>query len=177
MSRPLKVGVQLPEVEREVRWHEILDMARAIEELGLRLDLARRASALSLAGPARRAARGRRGRLLAGLAAATTRVELGPLVACIGFHNPSILAKQADTIDEISGGRLVLGLGAGWNETEFRGLRRPVRPPDRPVRGGVHDRPDAAPRRARSTSRATYYSARDCELLPRGPRARVDRRS
>ncbi len=57
--------------------------------------------------------------LLAGLAAVTERVTLGPLVACIGFHPPAILAKMAATVDEVSGGRLVLGLGAGWNRTEF----------------------------------------------------------
>ena len=45
--------------------------------------------------------------------------ELGPLVACAGFHPPAILAKMAATVDEVSGGRLVLGLGAGWNRTEF----------------------------------------------------------
>ena len=57
--------------------------------------------------------------LLAGLAAVTERVRLGPLVACAGFHAPAMLAKMAATVDEISGGRLVLGLGAGWNRTEF----------------------------------------------------------
>ena len=57
--------------------------------------------------------------LLAGLAAVTERVKLGPLVACAGFHPPAILAKMAATVDEVSGGRLVLGLGAGWNRTEF----------------------------------------------------------
>jgi probable F420-dependent oxidoreductase len=57
--------------------------------------------------------------LLAGLAAVTERVRLGPLVACAGFHPPAMLAKTAATVDEISGGRLVLGLGAGWNRTEF----------------------------------------------------------
>ena len=75
-----------------------------------------------------------------------TRVELGPLVACTNFHNPALLAKQAATIDEISGGRFVLGLGAGWNETEFDAFGYPVRPPDRPLRGGVHDHPDAPAR-------------------------------
>ena len=54
-----------------------------------------------------------------------TRVEFGPLVACTNFHNPALLAKQAATIDEISGGRFVLGLGAGWNETEFRAFGFP----------------------------------------------------
>src|SRR5437667_8715027 len=62
---------------------------------------------------------------MAGLAAVTSRVSIGPLVACTAFHNPAILAKRADTIDELSGGRFVLGLGAGWNETEFRSFGIP----------------------------------------------------
>ncbi|MEY3566572.1 MAG: hypothetical protein RLZ19_586 [Actinomycetota bacterium] len=57
--------------------------------------------------------------MLAALAAETERVEFGPLVACAGFHPPAVLAKMAATIDEISGGRFVLGLGAGWNQPEF----------------------------------------------------------
>jgi alkanesulfonate monooxygenase SsuD/methylene tetrahydromethanopterin reductase-like flavin-dependent oxidoreductase (luciferase family) len=46
-------------------------------------------------------------------------VRLGPLVACAGFHPPGLLAKMAATIDEVSQGRFVLGLGAGWNRREF----------------------------------------------------------
>ena len=57
---------------------------------------------------------------LAGIAAVTSRIAIGPLVACTSFHNPAMLAKLASTVDEISGGRLILGLGAGWNETEYR---------------------------------------------------------
>jgi len=56
---------------------------------------------------------------LAGLAAITERVRLGPLVACLNFHNPGVLAKKVAAVDEISGGRFVFGLGAGWNRTEF----------------------------------------------------------
>jgi probable F420-dependent oxidoreductase len=63
--------------------------------------------------------------LLAGLAAVTQRVKLGPLVACTAFHPPAVLAKMAATVDEISGGRLVLGLGAGWNEPDFRAFGIP----------------------------------------------------
>jgi len=62
---------------------------------------------------------------LAAVAAVTGRVEIGPLVAAQPFHEPAILAKQAATIDEISGGRLVLGLGAGWNRTEFAAFGLP----------------------------------------------------
>ena len=57
--------------------------------------------------------------LLSALAAATTTVRLGPLVACAGFHPPAVLAKMASTIDEISQGRFVLGIGSGWNRREF----------------------------------------------------------
>ena len=46
-------------------------------------------------------------------------VRLGPLVACAGFHPPAVLAKMASTIDEVSQGRFVLGLGSGWNRREF----------------------------------------------------------
>src|SRR6266540_2777880 len=63
--------------------------------------------------------------VLAALAAITERVELGPLVASASFHSPAMLAKKAATIDEISGGRLILGLGAGWNEVEYRAFGFP----------------------------------------------------
>ena len=62
---------------------------------------------------------------LAAVAAATERVELGPLVASTSFHAPAMLAKQAATVDAISGGRLIVGLGAGWNEREYRAFGFP----------------------------------------------------
>ena len=107
--------------------------------------------------------------MLAAVAAATSRIELGPLVACTAFHNPAVLAKRADTIDEISGGRFILGLGAGWNETEFRAFGIPF---DHRI-----DRFEEAFTIIRGLLRdgaidfdGRYYQARDCELLPRGPR-------
>ena len=57
--------------------------------------------------------------MLAALADATERVELGPLVLCTPFRNPGLTAWMANTLDEISGGRFVLGLGAGWHAPEF----------------------------------------------------------
>jgi probable F420-dependent oxidoreductase len=63
--------------------------------------------------------------LLAGLAGVTERVGLGPLVACTAFHRPGVLARTAAAVDELSGGRLAVALGAGWNETEFRAFGIP----------------------------------------------------
>jgi alkanesulfonate monooxygenase SsuD/methylene tetrahydromethanopterin reductase-like flavin-dependent oxidoreductase (luciferase family) len=62
---------------------------------------------------------------LAWLAEVTERVELGPLVACTAFHPPGILARQAAAVHELSGGRLVAALGAGWNQEEFRAFGLP----------------------------------------------------
>jgi probable F420-dependent oxidoreductase len=63
--------------------------------------------------------------MLSAIAASTERIDLGTLVLCTAFRNPALLAKMAVTLDEISGGRLVLGLGAGWNEPEFEAFGYP----------------------------------------------------
>jgi alkanesulfonate monooxygenase SsuD/methylene tetrahydromethanopterin reductase-like flavin-dependent oxidoreductase (luciferase family) len=57
---------------------------------------------------------------VAGLAEATKRLRLGVLVTCNSYRNPGILAKVATTADHVSGGRVELGLGAGWMEEEYR---------------------------------------------------------
>ena len=57
--------------------------------------------------------------MLAAMAEATSRVELGPLVLCTPFRNPGMIAWAANSLDEISDGRFVLGLGAGWHQPEF----------------------------------------------------------
>jgi probable F420-dependent oxidoreductase len=116
--RPLRVGIQLPEVERDVRWPEYVAIARAAEEVGF--DSVWVGDHLLYRGDGR-AERGPwdAWTLLAGLAAVTERVALGPLVACTAFQRPGLLARTAAAVDELSGGRLVLGVGAGWNEAEF----------------------------------------------------------
>jgi probable F420-dependent oxidoreductase len=165
VTRPIRVGVQLPEVEREVRWPEILDMARAVDDLGF--DGIWVGEHLLYRWP-ERPPRGpwEAWSLLAALAAVTRRATIGPLVACTSFHNPALLAKQAATIDEIADGRFVLGLGAGWNETEFRAFGFPF---DHRI-----DRFEEAFTIIRTLLQdgeidfdGTYYQARDCELLPR----------
>ena len=59
---------------------------------------------------------------LSGLAAVTNEIRLGPLVSCYAYRRPQVLAKMATTVDIISGGRLVFGVGAGWLEDEFKGF-------------------------------------------------------
>lgn len=118
MVSDLSVGIQLPEVERVVRWDEYLSMARfadgsVFDSLWIGDHLLYRDDGRPERGPQEAWT------LLAALAAITTRVTLGPLVACVAFHPPAVLAKMAATVSEVSGGRLVLGLGAGWNRAEF----------------------------------------------------------
>ena len=118
MTRTLRVGVQLPEVERRVNWPELRAMAVAAEESGF--DSVWLGDHLLY----RDDGRPERGpwdvwTTLAALAASTERVRLGPLVACAAFHPPGLIARMAAAIDEIGGGRFVLGIGAGWNRAEF----------------------------------------------------------
>lgn len=118
VPRSVRIGIQLPEVERVVRWPQYVAMARAAEEVGfdsiwLGDHLLYRGDGRPERGPWEAFTS------LAALASVTTRVQLGPLVACAGFHPPAVIAKMAATVDEISGGRFVLGLGAGWNHAEF----------------------------------------------------------
>ena len=122
--RRVKIGVQLPEVEREVRWSEFRDIARAAEDCGFDSiwvgdHLLFRDEITGIRGPLEAWSS------LAALAETTERVELGPLVAATSFHSPAMLAKKAATVDDISGGRLILGLGAGWNEAEYRAFGYP----------------------------------------------------
>jgi alkanesulfonate monooxygenase SsuD/methylene tetrahydromethanopterin reductase-like flavin-dependent oxidoreductase (luciferase family) len=120
----VRVGIQLPEVEREVRWPEVASIARAAEDSGFDSiwvgdHLLYRGGGRPDRGPWDAWTQ------LAALAATTSRVRLGPLVAATAFHAPGVIARMAASIDEISGGRFVLGLGAGWNETEFRAFGFP----------------------------------------------------
>ncbi|HEU0304773.1 MAG TPA: LLM class flavin-dependent oxidoreductase [Gaiellaceae bacterium] len=110
----MRVGIQLPEVERDVRWPEVVAMAQAAEEVGFESiwlgdHLLYREDGREERGPWEVWTQ------LAALAAVTERAALGPLVACASFHPPGVLAKMAASVDEISAGRLVLGLGAGSN--------------------------------------------------------------
>jgi alkanesulfonate monooxygenase SsuD/methylene tetrahydromethanopterin reductase-like flavin-dependent oxidoreductase (luciferase family) len=107
--------------------------------------------------------------LLAALAAVTTRVALGTVVMCAGWRNPALLAKMADSVDEISGGRLILRVGAGWHEPEFRAFGFPY-----DYRASRFEEAltiiAGLLRQGRVDFVGRFYQARECELRPRGPR-------
>jgi FMNH2-dependent dimethyl sulfone monooxygenase len=64
--------------------------------------------------------------LLSALAAVTERVQVGTLVMCTTFRHPGMLAKMAATLDEVSSGRLILGIGAGWHDPEYEAFGFPT---------------------------------------------------
>lgn len=158
------VGVQLPEVERPVTWPEIREVALAAEAGGLDSVWVGDHLLYREDGDARGPYEA--WSVLAGLAEATERVFLGPLVASTSFHTPAMLAKKAATVDDMSGGRLILGLGAGWNRVEYDAFGFPF---DHRV-----DRFEEAFTVIRTLLRdgaidfeGTYYTARGAELIPR----------
>jgi alkanesulfonate monooxygenase SsuD/methylene tetrahydromethanopterin reductase-like flavin-dependent oxidoreductase (luciferase family) len=104
--------------------------------------------------------------VLAGVAAATSRIGLGTMVACTAYQVPARLAKLADTIQEISDGRLIVGLGAGDHWSEF--LRFGI-PTERPIGRFEEALSIIAPllREGHVDVEGVHYSARDCRLWPR----------
>jgi probable F420-dependent oxidoreductase len=171
--RPLKIGLFLPLIEDHeqqgvTRWPDLLAMAKLAEDVGFD----------SLWVPDhlifREEGEPETGvweawSILAAVAAATNRVEIGPLVLATSFRNPALLAKMADTVDEISDGRLILGIGAGWHKPEYDAFGFPF--------DHRYSRFEEALtiihgllRHGQIDFTGTYYQARDCELRPRGPR-------
>ncbi len=108
--------------------------------------------------------------MLSALAAVTTRISLGPIVACTAFRNPAPLAKMADTLDEITAGRFILGLGAGWHEPEFQAFGYPF---DHRASRFEEALEIIVPllRHGQVDFHGQYYQADNCVLRPRGPTA------
>jgi alkanesulfonate monooxygenase SsuD/methylene tetrahydromethanopterin reductase-like flavin-dependent oxidoreductase (luciferase family) len=163
----VRVGIQLPEVEYEITAADLLALARAVEDAGF--DAVWLGDHLLYDLPV-----GPRGpweawTMLAALAARTERVRLGPLVAATSFHAPAMLAKMAATVDAISGGRLVLGLGAGWNRREYTAFGFPY-----DARVSRFEEAFTIIRTLLAEGRVdfqgSYYQVEDCVLHPRPPR-------
>ena len=104
--------------------------------------------------------------VLSALAAITSRVELGIVVLAMPFRNPALLAKMAATLEEVSGGRLILGVGCGWHEPEFDAFGFPF---DHRV-GRFEEALSIlvpAVRTGRATFSGRWHAANDVEILPR----------
>ena len=172
-GRPLAVGLLLPDHEGHfggatARWRDLREMALLAEAIGV--DSLWVTDHLINVKPHRP----NRGTWecwshLSALAAITERVALGTLVICTGFRNPALLAKMAATVEEISDGRLILGLGAGWNEAEHLAFGYPF---DRRVSRFAEALTiiTGLLRDGQIDFCGEFYQARDCELRPRGPR-------
>lgn len=119
----MRIGIGLPIGERgdpprATAYREMRQLARLAEQGGL--DSAWAADHLFIQPPdGPRRSVWESWTVLSALAEATERIELGPLVLCGPFRNPGLLAWMANTLDEVSDGRFVLGLGAGWHAPEF----------------------------------------------------------
>jgi alkanesulfonate monooxygenase SsuD/methylene tetrahydromethanopterin reductase-like flavin-dependent oxidoreductase (luciferase family) len=106
---------------------------------------------------------------MAGLASATNRIQIGSLVACTGFRNPGLVAKMTEVIDDISGGRVILGLGAGWHKPEYDAFGYPF---DHRV-GRFEDAMviiHGLLREGRVDYDGEFFQARQAINRPRGPR-------
>ncbi len=176
-SLHLRLGLNLPYTEGQLagetpRWSDIRELARTAEAVGF--DAVWISDHVGFGDPVSHEPGAWSGAweswtLLSALAEATTRVELGTYVLCTPFRNPALLAKMAETLDEVSGGRLILGLGAGWNEAEFASYGYPFAERFDRFEDGL--RIIAALLR---TGQATHAGRREradhARLVPRGPR-------
>ena len=172
-KRPLKIGIMLPESEREMAgatagWSDFLAMARVTEELGFDSLWFADHLYMNVEGHEPQGA-WEAWSMLAAFAATTTKLELAPFVTCTGYRNPALIAKIAETVDEISGGRLILGLGAGWAEPEYRAFGFPFDHRASRFEEALHIITSLI-RTGEVDFKGEFYSAEQCALRPRGPR-------
>jgi alkanesulfonate monooxygenase SsuD/methylene tetrahydromethanopterin reductase-like flavin-dependent oxidoreductase (luciferase family) len=165
MPPPIRFGLFMSQAGRS--WDEILDGFLLAEELGfdhgwltdhlVDTDLGPGVACLEA------------WTLLAAIAARTSRIRIGVLVTSNTFRHPALLLKEAVTVDHVSGGRLILGLGSGWNADEHRRYGIPLQAPAERV-----DRLEEAvelidllQRQDRTTYAGRYYQVEDAPLDPR----------
>jgi len=161
----MKIGLMLPLGESEAGgWSNLRAMAVTAEERGL--DSVWGADHLIFREDGETEGIHECWTVLTAVAAVTSRVEIGPLVLALPFRNPALVAKMAVELDEVSGGRLILGLGCGWHEPEFDAFGYPF---DRRVGRFDEGMRIVAPllRGERVTFDGQYHRAVDVELRPR----------
>ena len=169
----MSLGLNLPYVEGSMdgatpRWADILAMATAGEAVGF--DTLWVSDHLGFGDPAGAwSGAWESMTLLSALAVAVPRVRLGTYVTAMPLRNPALLAKMAETLDEVSGGRFILGLGAGWNEPEFTAFGVPFEHRFDAFEEGLriiaamfHD--------GHADLDGTWWTARHAPIAPRGPR-------
>jgi alkanesulfonate monooxygenase SsuD/methylene tetrahydromethanopterin reductase-like flavin-dependent oxidoreductase (luciferase family) len=169
-SGPFRVGLNLMVVDGPLgpaSWRTALEFATAADAAGLDAVWVPDHLLLDWGGT-------RKGTLeawsvVSAVAARTSQVEVGTLVASAAFRNPALIAKMASTVDEISGGRFVLGLGAGWRAPEYAAFGYDS---DHLVAKFEEALAIIVPlvRTGRVDFRGRYYRAERAEILPRGPR-------
>ena len=167
------LGLNLPYVEGSMdgatpRWADIEAMALAAEQAGF--DAVWVSDHVGFGDPAT----GWSGAweswtLLSALAVATSRLRLGSYVTAVPYRNPAMLAKMAETLDEVSGGRVILALGAGWNEPEFTAYGFPWERRFDRFEDGLRIITSML-RTGRADHEGRLASARGALIRPRGPR-------
>ena len=169
----IKVGLYLPNGDGKMspgihRWSDVLRLAQKSEDAGLDSVWVADHMIFELhESPTE--GRWECWQMLAAIAASTSKVEIGPLVTCMGFRNPALLAKIAETTDEISNGRLILGLGAGWHEPEFTTYGFPYDHRASRFEEGFRILYDLIHEDG-STYHGVYYTTEGAVVRPRGPR-------
>jgi alkanesulfonate monooxygenase SsuD/methylene tetrahydromethanopterin reductase-like flavin-dependent oxidoreductase (luciferase family) len=174
VGRPLKVGLYIPNGDGYMsgtinRWSDVLAMATAAEDAGFDSVWVADHMIFRFSENEEPQSRWECWSLLAGLATVTKRMEVGPLVNCMSFRNPGLLAKIAETVDEMSDGRLILAIGAGWHEPEYTGFGFPFDHRYSRFEESFTMLYDLL-RTGKSNFQGTYYQANEGELRPRGPR-------
>lgn len=170
---PIKLGLNLPYVEgsmdgRTPRWSDILAMARLAESIGF--DALWVSDHVGFGDPdGEWSGAWESWTLLSALAVATERVHLGTYVLAMPLRNPALLAKMAETLDEISDGRVILGVGAGWNDPEFTSYGVPIDGRFTRFEDGLRII-SAMLRDGRSSHDGRSIQTSSARLAPRGPR-------
>jgi probable F420-dependent oxidoreductase len=170
----LRFGEHYPRIANPIRWPELRSLAKLAEDVGFDTLWVDDHFLYDNYPEGARPPRGMRGvwecfTLLSAVAEATNRVTIGPFVACTSYRNPAHLAAIANTLDDVSGGRLILGLGAGWNKPEYDAYGYPF---DRLASRFEEALQIIVPllREGYVDFSGRFYQARECELRPRGPR-------